>query len=105
MTVTYAIRCGDFVKVGKTRDLATRISSMQTGCPLPLVLHGYVEGDIEAATHEYLEFCGHERVRGEWFAFDDEITYALAGMGIWPLDLRERAEWRGELVGGWTGSL
>ena len=84
---TYAARCGDFVKVGRTGDIKRRLAQLQVGNPLPVTLHGYCARDVERSAHEHLEICGVERVHGEWFRWDDETKYVLAGADIWPLDL------------------
>lgn len=89
--VTYAARSGDFIKIGKTRNLARRLSQLQIGCPLPIVLFGYADGDVEWEAHRFLEELGHERVHGEWFRYDHKIKYSLVALGIWPLELRDRA--------------
>ena len=66
----YAIRAGDFVKIGFTdgESVDGRLESMQTGCPLELVVVASGPGDrkLERKYHRWLKHAGcHER--GEWF--------------------------------------
>lgn len=68
----YAIRCGDFVKIGHCRgdDMTTvrqRLAQMQTGCPHVLELVGVnLEGDSKTEK-EWHTTLDDFRLRGEWF--------------------------------------
>lgn len=56
---------GGPIKIGKSRDIRNRLSSLQGGTPELLVCIAYIEGDVEDELHEKF----HEvRVCGEWFA-------------------------------------
>lgn len=56
------------VKIGWTADVASRLSGLQTGCPLPLVLMWKQEVAIPAAVEVALHLrFSDKRVRGEWF--------------------------------------
>ena len=73
----YALRAGQFVKIGFTRgDVRERIASLQTGCPLPIELIGTGWGGryIESRLHEILKSY---RSCGEWF-HDVPIVLDLA---------------------------
>lgn len=67
-TNLYAIKAGDFVKFGVAFDVMSRLSNLQTGCPLEMKLIGYVEAVpwAESAVHSYAQ---EEHVRGEWFRY------------------------------------
>jgi hypothetical protein len=64
----YIIQSGETgaIKIGRTSDIETRISSLQTGCPYPLRLILLVEGygHIERELHHKLRSY---RTQGEWF--------------------------------------
>lgn len=66
----YAMRT-DVVKVGCTNAPKTRLATLQTGCPLELVMgYAYMFGTAdEAKRAERLvhDECHFARVRGEWF--------------------------------------
>lgn len=62
-------RDGDtqFVKIGYTRNAPeSRLSALQTGCPIPLKVYFYTDGspELEAAFHEAFAPLRHF---GEWF--------------------------------------
>lgn len=70
----YFITIGDpyptHVKVGFTKgDPRDRQKSLQTGCPFPMKLLGYVFGTqiMERELHDVLR---DERCQGEWFVFE-----------------------------------
>jgi hypothetical protein len=55
------------IKVGKAKDVTTRMAELQTGCPYRLeLLHVLVGGlDLERELHQMLGY--QERLVGEWF--------------------------------------
>lgn len=62
------------VKIGFTaHDPEKRVRSLQTGCPLPMRILGYVFGDVnlERDLHRYLE---GNRTVGEWFEYDELVA-------------------------------
>jgi hypothetical protein len=64
----YAIRCGDFVKIGTTRNVRKRLTELQMGNPWVLTLIAAVQGgrEREREFHAALAEEGVERC-GEWF--------------------------------------
>ena len=73
----YFIHCDEPhqpIKIGYAADPATRLYSMQVGCPLPLSLMAYAEvpdaKQVEARLHERFD---ESRIRGEWFAATPEL--------------------------------
>lgn len=64
------------VKIGRARDVASRVASLQTGTPHELRALLVLEGDREEEMH--CRFRKH-RVRGEWFLWCDEIRDFLRG--------------------------
>ena len=59
----------EFIKVGKSTNFKSRLSNIQSGCPLELSLwcaiRTPIPGEVEKALHAMLSHCG---TRGEWFA-------------------------------------
>ena len=69
---TYVIAGGDtgLVKIGKSVDVQARLSSLQSGSPVPLRLLRVIRFDCEQLMHRRFD---HLRTRGEWFAFDERM--------------------------------
>lgn len=72
----YFVRCGDFIKVGVTKNAAARISSFRTGSPHEIELIGTIWGDnsTEKAIHGVLE---DQWYRGEWFHYSAYLLRSL----------------------------
>lgn len=81
---TYIVRCGQFVKIGRTKNPETRLLTMQTNNPVKLELAWCWPEDIEKALHDY--FAKH-RVRGEWFSVPVETVIRAAAA-------LSKAKWR-----------
>lgn len=79
---TYAILCGQHVKVGKSRSVRKRLAQLQTGMPLPAFIMGSVLGDCEKEVHRKLEDRGVKRTNGEWFEYDNEARKVLAAFRL-----------------------
>lgn len=61
------------IKIGFSKnDPNLRIKGLQTGCPYPIRLLGFVIGTAtqEAELHDVLR---DDRVQGEWFAYSDYV--------------------------------
>lgn len=73
-----------FCKIGVTSDLANRVRSVQTGCPMPITDVAYLE--LPAGRHMEAERMFHHRLaryrtQGEWFRMnlaDPEHKEAMA---------------------------
>ena len=62
------------VKVGfTTSDPEKRVKSLQTGCPFPIKLLGYVFGSLERE-HELHDVFASDRLSGEWFAYSERVA-------------------------------
>ena len=63
--------CGySFCKIGVTGDLASRVSAVQTGCPMPITDVAFLE--LPPGRHRSAEAMFHQHLRafhtqGEWF--------------------------------------
>ncbi len=66
VAVTYFLQAGDIgpIKIGSTRNLPTRLRSLQLMSPVPLRLLGVVPQDVEYECHRVLAAW---RIHGEWF--------------------------------------
>lgn len=64
------------VKIGVARDVQSRVASLQTGCPDPLVVLGTFPGGalLERAIHAALKT---EWIRGEWFWLSDRVRQLI----------------------------
>lgn len=73
----YFLRCGDFVKIGRSRDPKKRLANLSTmvpyQCELLLVISG--PPSLEGAMHRYFHDC---RERYEWFALNEKMTIFIA---------------------------
>ena len=79
---TYALKCGQFIKVGRTDNVHRRLRQIQTANPNRVYLLGYIDEDCEREAHQWLAECGVRRVRGEWFEDGDQTRDALMAVGI-----------------------
>ncbi len=83
----YAIEMGPFLKVGFTREsVANRLTSLQTGSPIPLKLVGSwphrQPHRLEAFVHSLLADC---RMSGEWFLCSiEDVEAAVAAASELP---------------------
>ncbi|MBD2566083.1 MULTISPECIES: GIY-YIG nuclease family protein [Nostoc] len=73
-SVVYFVNCdpANAIKIGTSKDVRNRLSSIQTGNPFQLFLIGCVEGGIteERILHEYFDEI---RAVGEWFYTSDQL--------------------------------
>ena len=79
----YFITLGEppiWVKIGFTKwEPASRMASLQTGCPYPMSLLGFVPGarGLERDLHDVLR---NDRRQGEWFEFTERTQSIIADM-------------------------
>lgn len=68
----YAIRVGDYVKIGKSWNMRSRVSSFITDTPYEVEVYGAVPAPdwLEEGLHVLLKEHWH---RGEWFHWRDEV--------------------------------
>lgn len=72
------------VKIGRSKDIRTRISSLQTGCPDKLAILGSIES-VDAETLEsemHRKFDEFRIGRSEWFRWSKDISDEIANIGI-----------------------
>lgn len=99
----YAIRAGEFVKIGYTSDSAeTRIRAMQTGCPFELTIAAFGPGEraLEWQYHFRLKREG-VHVRGEWFKSCKETDWVIDKIrergNEFERQRQEDGQWRDEI--------
>ena len=65
----YAIRCGEYFKIGVTDNVERRVKDMESNCPYPIEILYVMDNEqgAEAMYHEIFEYRHH---RGEWFKYD-----------------------------------
>lgn len=71
--VTYIIKLldgSDFVKLGSTRNMATRLPVYNTHTPYDIEVLREIDQDVEAQIKRYFKAYHH---KGEWFHFTDEM--------------------------------
>jgi hypothetical protein len=91
----YLIKCNEFFKIGIANDLQSRLASLQTGNPYPLVVEACFEfpnaGVIEKALHQV--FSG-VRTLGEWFSLgnDDVIKFSALCRMLGGVEVAVRSE-------------
>ena len=78
----YFISCGNFyIKIGMTKHLQRRLSSIQTGMPFDLKVVGLIEvanRTVAKEVEDYLhELFNEYRKRGEWFDFRPVYDWIL----------------------------
>ena len=71
----YFLRAGEFIKIGRTTDWPhKRISELQTGCPYPITLAGFLDGDAKEESRLHKKFSAlRARDGGEWFHAKREL--------------------------------
>lgn len=78
-SVVYFIRAGDFIKIGTTTDLKSRMQTIRTHCPFDLELLHTIPGSVNTEMRVQSRFR-KLHVRGEWFRDDLAIRkYIAAG--------------------------
>lgn len=72
----YAVAGAGKIKIGITKAPEKRLSSLQTGSPVPLEMLGYIVGNknLEDAIHNYLS---EHRSHGEWFDVKPKTTQVV----------------------------
>lgn len=64
----YVIRAGDFIKIGVAKDVATRLKTMQTGCPYLLeIIRTIPCARPFPFEHRLKAYLHAHHYRGEWF--------------------------------------
>jgi hypothetical protein len=78
-SIVYFIKCGPYLKVGATCDVAARLIDMKVGCPFDFELIGTIVGGIprEREIHRALDQWRH---RGEWFHHNDSVNAFIRGL-------------------------
>lgn len=66
----------DYVKIGQTVDVESRVSNLQTAYPKKLQVWAVMNGSFQTETGIH-ELFKHLRKNGEWFKKTDELKYFI----------------------------
>lgn len=91
----YFFQVGDWVKIGITTDIPKRLSGVQTGCPLEIIVLAIILGD-KAKEREIHRQFKHLNTSGEWFYLAPELREYINGLPV--VDLTEAAAIRKEYL-------
>lgn len=71
--MVYFVRAGEYVKIGVADNIFSRMSALQTGCPMQLECLLLLQGgyDLEMELHDRFRAL-HQR--GEWFVWGDDVA-------------------------------
>lgn len=75
----YFLRCEQFVKIGFTQALSTRLRSLEGANPMPISVIHTMPGGVDDEASLLLKFA-HLKHRGEWFAATQEILDFIADL-------------------------
>lgn len=76
----YLVKCGDYYKIGRTKNFAQRFYCLQRYLPIQLdaVATVQVEDNIKCERY-FHRFLKNKRVRGEWFELSHkDVSYMIA---------------------------
>jgi hypothetical protein len=74
----YFAKAGQRVKIGKANDVASRIATLQTGCPDKIEVVKTVWGGTPVERIYHKQFA-HLRENGEWFRHEGDLAEFLGG--------------------------
>lgn len=73
----YVMECEGFYKIGYSANPEDRLINVQSQCPFPVRLVGYVSGDVRTEIY-WQQLFAEKRVRGEWYKLaPDEVEMIL----------------------------
>lgn len=77
----YLIKSGPHYKIGRTKDLKSRISGIGAKLAIaPVVLATFPVDDAPAAESRLHELFAHKRLNGEWFDLDDHDVATIRSL-------------------------
>ena len=71
--MVYFVRAGEYLKIGVADNIFSRMSALQTGCPMRLECVLLLQGgyDLEMELHDRFRGAHH---RGEWFVWAEDVA-------------------------------
>lgn len=81
---------GDYVKIGYSVDVDSRMKTLQTGFPMKLVLFLVIRGTPELEKQMHKKFV-KSRLRGEWFKLSYEVTEFMVATKSMAIKNRRRS--------------
>ncbi|MDP3940647.1 MAG: GIY-YIG nuclease family protein [Deltaproteobacteria bacterium] len=77
--VVYFLRCGDFIKIGWSKEFGRRIKALSTSSPYDIELITTIDGSPKLERELHKRFSSHHH-RNEWFRLEGELAYYIAGL-------------------------
>jgi DNA-binding XRE family transcriptional regulator len=75
----YFIKHTEYVKIGYTNKIKTRLSVLQISCPVKLEVLGLIEGNREDERN-YHKMFKPASSSGEWFEYNTELQIFIEGL-------------------------
>jgi DNA-binding XRE family transcriptional regulator len=94
----YFIRHTEYVKIGFTDDISTRLSDLQVSCPVKLEILGLIEGTLDDEKNHHRMFK-HLWCNGEWFSYTEELSEFIQGLNKELLWKHGFGEHEGSVIG------
>lgn len=85
----YAVRCGDFVKIGWSLDPIRRTVKINSDNPMPCTLLGYYEGTKAEERAAQKSLAAHHS-HSEWFRFEGAVIPFCASLTNKPPEKKHR---------------
>lgn len=79
----YFVKGGDYVKIGKAKDVEQRVRDLQVASPKKLKILYVIqvpESRVNEEERRHHEKFKHLKASGEWFRYDDEIKEYIASL-------------------------
>ncbi len=73
--VSYFVRCGDFVKIGRTNRVGQRMGALQISNPEPLELLLCLPNRVGFREEDLHYRFRNQRKEGEWFSYDGDLFW------------------------------
>jgi len=83
----YFIGNNEQIKIGYSKKVKNRISSIKTACPFELTLSLIISGDKTKEKELHSKF-NKDRVKGEWFTLSEDIRQYISENQINNIDLK-----------------
>lgn len=86
LNIVYVIQSGEFVKIGQTGNLISRLGHYKTHNPHPMQIVGLIKGGMQEENILHDKFK-HLHVKHDWFQYKQEIRDYFSDFKVIDLDL------------------